>query len=347
MRFDVKDTLCRPLRLGFGVAACGFLLMAQDAAADWFGDTRELMGATVSVRIWDDNAVQAERSVDAVFAEIDRIDKLMNSQIETSEVAMINREATTHPVVVNPEVFDLMLRALDISRLTRGAFDITFGSVTKPSGEDLKQAGAVSTKRDYGSRGYLQVATNTRNRTVQFQQPGTRISLGGIFGGYAVERGAEILIERGIEHAVVTVGGDTKLLGDHLGESWKIGISDPQSNEDDVASLLIDDQAVSTSGDYVRYFSEDGERVHRIIEPATGLPATGVRSATVVGPDAVITDALSTSVFIMGVSDGINLLKTLPDYEGIVIDAEGNLHYSEGLEYILRKGEPESSESQN
>lgn len=312
------------------------MIFIQDANADWFGDSREMMGATAIVRIWDDDAQNAERSVEAVFAEMDRIEKLMNANLEDSGVAAINREAANGPVKADREIFDLIIRAQDISRLTRGAFDITFGSVAQhsESAAELPVATQIR-KREYGNAGYQFVKTDIRQRSVQFLKPGIRISLGGIARGYVVERGAEILIERGVQHAIVTVGGDTKLLGDHLGESWKIGIRDPQANDEEVASLMIDDQAVSTSGDHTSYFDEDGEPTHNIIEPATGLPATSVRNATVIGPDAVITDALSTSVFVMGVTDGINLLKTLPDYEGIVIDAKGDLYYSEGMDEIV------------
>jgi thiamine biosynthesis lipoprotein len=334
--FSVKDTLCRLAKLAAAVGSSCLVIFVQVANADWFGDSREMMGATAIVRIWDDDAQNAERSVEAVFAEIDRIDKLMNANLEDSGVAAINGGAEGAPVIVDNEIFDLIVRALDISRLTRGAFDITFGSSALDS-EPAAQlpAGTQIRKHEYGNAGYQFIKTNTRQHSIQFLKPGIRISLGGIVRGYVVERGAEILIERGVEHAIVTVGGDTKLLGDHLGEPWKIGIRDPRANDEEVASLLINDQAVSTSGDHMSFFNEDGERVHNIIEPATGLPATSVRTATVIGPDAVITDALSTSVFVMGVTDGISLLKTLPDYEGIVIDAKGDLYYSEGMDQVI------------
>jgi thiamine biosynthesis lipoprotein len=111
-----------------------------------------------------------------------------------------------------------------------------------------------------------------------------------------------------------------------------VGIRDPRNDEEVILTIPLEDEAISTSGDYERYFEEDGRRYHHIIEPATGLPARGVRSATIVGPDAVLTDALSTSVFVLGVEQGLTLISTLPDYEGIVIDAEGRIFYSDGLQ---------------
>jgi thiamine biosynthesis lipoprotein len=111
-----------------------------------------------------------------------------------------------------------------------------------------------------------------------------------------------------------------------------VGIRDPRRDDEVALTIPLEDEAVSTSGDYERYFEEDGRRYHHIIEPATGLPAGGVHSATIVGPDAVLTDALSTSVFVLGVDQGLTLISTLPDYEGIVIDADGRLFYSDGLQ---------------
>ena len=132
-------------------------------------------------------------------------------------------------------------------------------------------------------------------------------------------------------NAIVTAGGDSRLLGDRRGQPWIVGIRDPRQDGKVAIRLPLQDEAVSTSGDYERYFDEGGIRYHHIIEPATGTPADAVHSVTVVGPDGVLTDALSTSVFVMGVDQGLRLLATLPDYEGIVIDASGQMYYSTGL----------------
>ena len=167
--------------------------------------------------------------------------------------------------------------------------------------------------------------------TVSFAKEGVRINLGGIAKGYVVERGVDLLRHRGIENAIVTAGGDSRLLGDRRGRPWMVGIRDPRNDGEVTISIPLVNEAISTSGDYERYFDEDGVRYHHIITPSTGEPAGGVQSATVFGPDAVITDALSTSVFVMGVERGLTLIGTLPDYESIVIDAEGQVFYSDGL----------------
>ncbi|MDZ7644187.1 MAG: FAD:protein FMN transferase [Woeseiaceae bacterium] len=179
---------------------------------------------------------------------------------------------------------------------------------------------------------YRLVETDATRSSVRFLADGVRINLGGIGKGYAVERGIETLRSLGIRHARVTAGGDTRLLGDRRGQPWMIGVRDPRDANRVALRVPLADEAVSTSGDYERYFVEDGIRYHHIIEPSTGEPASDVRSTTIIGPDAVMTDALSTSVFVMGVDSGLRLLSTLPDYEGVVIDAAGRLYYSDGLQ---------------
>ena len=130
----------------------------------------------------------------------------------------------------------------------------------------------------------------------------------------------------------MTAGGDTRLLGDRRGMPWMIGVQNPRADGEVAVTIPLDGEAISTSGDYERFFDEDGERFHHIIRPSTGTPAGEMRSVTIIGPDAVITDALSTSVFVMGVDQGLRLISTLPDYEGIVIDAKGEMYYSSGLQ---------------
>ncbi len=290
------------------------------------------MGTEVSVYLWHDDESAADEAVSAVFEEVDRIDRLMSTYKEESRISLINREAAQRPVDAGDELFGLILRSLDISVLTLGAFDITYESVgqhydfrerRRPSEPDIQEG--------LKSIDYRLVEMDPGDTSVRFLRDGVRINLGGIAKGYAVERGARLLRERGIEHAIVTAGGDSRLVGDRHGQPWMIGIQDPRNESEVAIRIPLESEAISTSGDYERFFDEDGIRYHHIIQPDTGEPAQGVHSATVVGPDAVITDALSTSVFIMGVDTGLTLISTLPDYEGIVIDANGHLYYSDGL----------------
>lgn len=292
-----------------------------------------MMGTEVSMHIWKENAEEGSAVIEDAFAEIARIEGLMSTYIEGSEISEINASAAEAPVTAGDELIQLILRSLDISMLTRGAFDITYDSVGQYYDfRERQRPDAATIEQELGRIDFQLVEVDRLAGTVRFLAPGVRINLGGIAKGYAVERAVGLLRSRGIRHGIVTAGGDSRLLGDRLGQPFMVGIRDPRNDDAVALTIPLEDEAISTSGDYERYFEEDGKRYHHIIEPATGLPAGGVRSATIVGPDAVLTDALSTSVFVLGVDQGLTLISTLPDYEGIVIDAEGRLFYSDGLE---------------
>ena len=229
-------------------------------------------------------------------------------------------------------MFGLVQRSLDISILTRGAFDITYDSVGQHYDfRERRRPDDETVADELANIDYQLVKTDRNAQTIRFMQDGVRINLGGIAKGYAVERGIEIAKEFGVESARVTAGGDTRLLGDRRGQPWMVGVRDPRDENRLAVTIPLENEAISTSGDYERFFIEDGERYHHIIVPSTGTPAGEVHSATIIGPDAVLTDALSTSVFVMGVDQGLRFIATLPDYEGIVIDSAGQMFYSDGL----------------
>ncbi len=292
-----------------------------------------MMGTEISVHLWHENAEQGMSVVEETFTEITRIEALMSTYIEGSEISEINRSAADAPVAAGDELINLILRSLDISVLTHGAFDITYDSIGQYYDfRERRRPDAATIQEGLERIDYRLVEVDRLEGTVQFLTRGVRINLGGIAKGYAVEQAVKLLRSRGILHGIVTAGGDSRLLGDRRGQPFMVGIRDPRNEGEVVLTIPLEDEAISTSGDYERYFEEDGKRYHHIIEPMTGEPAGGIRSATIVGPDAVLTDALSTSVFVLGVDRGLRLIATLPDYEGIVIDAEGRLFYSDGLQ---------------
>lgn len=290
------------------------------------------MGTEVSVYFWHEDEAEGDAIVEEIFAEVDRINALMSTYVETSRISDINRNAAEEPVVAGVELFQLIRRSLDISVLTHGAFDITYDSVGQHYDfRARRRPDAATVEAERRNIDFRFVELDQGQGTVRFARHGVRINLGGIAKGYVVERGVEILRQHGVEHGVVTAGGDSRLLGDRRGRPWMIGIRDPRKDGEVAISVPLEDEAISTSGDYERYFDEGETRYHHIIKPSSGLPVEGVHSATVIGPDAVMTDALSTSVFVMGVDDGLTLVGCLPDYEAIVIDAEGQIFYSAGL----------------
>ena len=307
-------------------------LVSGMAQADWHADARPKMGTEVSVYFWHEDDAVGNTIVEEIFAEVDRINALMSTYVETSLISDINRRAADEAVFAGEELSLLIRRSLDISVLTRGAFDITYDSVGQHYDfRERRRPDDATVEAERRNIDYRYVKLDQSKGTVRFAQQGVRINLGGIAKGYVVERGVDILRRHGVEHGVVTAGGDSRLLGDRRGRPWMIGIRDPRKDGEVAISVPLEDEAISTSGDYERFFDEDGIRYHHIIKPGSGRPVEGVHSATVIGPDAVMTDAFSTSVFVMGVDEGLRLIGCLPDYEAIVIDADGQIFYSIGL----------------
>lgn len=292
------------------------------------------MGTRVSVELWHEDEQAGRALVEQVLEDYRRIDREMSTYRSDSLVSRVNAEAAEHTVPITEELFDLIARALEISRLSGGAFDITYESVgylydfrerQRPSEE------AIDARLD--AVDYRLIELDESAYTIRFLARGVRINLGGIAKGHAVERAAAMLREQGVEHALLGAGGDTRVLGDRRGVPWIVGIRHPRSNDENevVTRLPLIDEAVSTSGDYERFFEEDGRRYHHIINPATGEPSEGMLSATVIGPDATMTDGLSTTMFVLGVERGLELINRIDGYEAVLIDARGRLSYSQGL----------------
>jgi thiamine biosynthesis lipoprotein len=308
------------------------LLWSAAATAEWFTDEQSIMGTVIRTELWSDDPQKAAQAITLVNEEMHRIDRLMSTYKEDSEISLVNRNAAENQVRVSAELLNLLARGLEMSRLTHGAFDITYASVGQMYDfragirPDEEKIAATLPAIDYRL-----VELNLTNQTVFFTRQGVRIDLGGIAKGYAVERGVGILRMQGIEHGLVSAGGDSRILGDRRGAPWIVGVRDPRNSDRVIARLPLVDEAISTSGDYERFFEEDDVRYHHIISPATGHSASEVRSVTIIGPDATMTDGLSTSVFVMGVEDGLRLIDTLDDYEAVIVDNEGHLHQSGGF----------------
>ncbi len=307
------------------------LMLAAPAGADWYQQQRELMGTRVSVELWQDDAAAAAHCAGRAFAEISRIESIMSTYQAGSEISFINNNAAVAPVEISAEMAFLLRESLRFSELTGGAFDMTYASVghaydfrarQKPDDRAIAQGLAAIDYR------HVELADGK----IGFRHGGVRIDLGGIAKGYAVDRAAEALRACGISDALVSAGGDSRILGNRRGRAWMIGIRHPRDPDGIALRLPLANSAISTSGDYERYFIDAGERVHHIINPATGRPAAGSWSATVTGPDALTTDALSTSIFVLGATDGIALIESLEGIDAIIIDNRGKLHYSSGFE---------------
>ena len=310
----------------------------ESSGSNWYSGEQAIMGTAVQVTLWSDTRATADAAIAAVMAEMHRIDHAMSPYKPDSELSRINREAAAAPVALSREMLDLLTRAMEFSRRSDGAFDITYASAghlydyrerIKPGQAQLDAARQAI--------GYQHLVLDRAAGTLRFAHPGTRIDLGGFAKGHAVDRSTAILQRHGIAHAVVSAGGDSRVLGDRRGRPWNIAVRDPRKPGDVVAVLPLEDVAISTSGDYERFFEQDGERFHHVIDPRTGKSAASVRSVTILANDGLSAEAWSKSVFVMGVQRGLALVESLPDVDAVVVDAEGTLHYSSGL---LQGGTP-------
>ncbi|MBT8442999.1 MAG: FAD:protein FMN transferase [Gammaproteobacteria bacterium] len=317
---------------------CSWLLLSllvcpALAHADWYSDTQNKMGTRVQIEIWHEDADAAAALIDTGMREFDRIEQSMSTYIAESEISRINDTAADGPVAVGSELFALISRALELSELTGGAFDITYDSVGQLYDyRENRRPEAAAIEEALPALDYRLVELDSEASTIRFSRPGVRINLGGIAKGYACESVVNVLRDNGVTNALVNAGGDTRLLGDRGNGPWIVGVRDPEDETGVVTRLAAVDEAVSTSGDYERFFIADGVRYHHILSPATGKSIDGVRSVTVVGPDATMTDGLSTSVFVLGPEGGLDLIEKLPDYEAIVIDSERGIRLSRGFQ---------------
>jgi FAD:protein FMN transferase len=302
------------------------------ATAGWVLREEAIMGTAIKVELWADDRRMGEAAAAAVMDEMHRIDRAMSPHKSGSELSRVNRGAARGPVALTDEMFSLLQRAQAFSRLTGGAFDITYAAVgqlydyrnrVRPTPEALAQARA--------NVGWQGLQLDARDRTVRFAKDGMRIDLGGFAKGHAVDRAAELLSRRGVRHAWVSAGGDSRVLGDRRGRPWSVAIRDPRRAGEVVALLPLEDISISTSGDYERFFDDGAERVHHLIDPATGDSPRGVQSVTILSADGLTCEALSKAVFVMGVQRGLALVETLHGTDAVVVDAEGRLHASSGL----------------
>lgn len=307
-------------------------LAGLPSLAGWMRREEAIMGTAVSVELWCEHLVEGEAAIDAVMAEMHRIDRAMSPHKPDSELSRINREAAQGPVTVSAEMAQLLARAQAFSELSGGAFDLSFAAVgrhydyrrqVRPSAAVLAEARAQV--------GYQRLKVDPVACTVRFEREGMCIDLGGFAKGHAVDRAARILRERGISHAHVSAGGDSRVVGDRLGRPWTIGIRDPRRPGEMCALLPLENISISTSGDYERYFEADGERFHHVIDPSTGRSPRGIHSVTVLADDGLTCEALSKCVFVLGVHKGLRLVESLRGVDAVVVDAGGALHFSSGL----------------
>lgn len=296
-----------------------------------------LMDTLVTINVVSDSEKTAEKAMDKAFAGVDKLDKLLNFFDEKSELSHINRNAGISPVTVSPDTLELIEKALEVSAKTSGAFDATIGPVVAlwdfPN-NPVKPPPVSSIRERLKFVNYKWVVLDKAKSTVFLKEKGMLLDLGGIAKGYAADRAVEALKTNGIKSGLVSVAGDIKAFGlKPGGDEWVIGIKNPrQKNKEDeiIAIVRLRDTAISTSGDYERYFIAEGRRYHHIIDPKTGYPAEGCQSVSIVAKDGFNTDAFSTGIFVLGPEKGMQALKE-SGFDGVIRDNKGNIHITPGL----------------
>ncbi len=322
-------------------------LTAWGCSSDDSGDnkttiTRLLMDTRVDLTLYEVDKKASEQIAGEVFVEMERLEDILSRTVASSDVARINQAAGEQWVEVSPELFFVLKKALEFAELTEGAFDPTVGPLVDlwgfgtdhprlPSGEELQ---SVLSLVDYRL-----VEMDEDRSMVYLPLEGMKLDLGGIAKGFIVDRGLDVLRDFNLQASFINAGGDISMHGEKpSGEKWTVAVQDPklamQDSQDSYAAVihLEGEGSVVTSGDYQRYFEENGQKYHHILDPADGKPARYVTSVTIVAHDAMTADAFSTAIFVLGREKGMALLESLSGIDGMIMDKDDSMYYSSGLE---------------
>jgi thiamine biosynthesis lipoprotein len=298
------------------------------------------MGTLVSVTAVARNEAVAHAAATAGFAEIRRLEELLSTWIAASELSRVNASAGIQPIHVSPETLTVVSRAIQAAEMTDGGFNIAIGpaveawSVTES--QRIPEESELNALRPLVDLQAVHV--DVRKQTIYLDKPGMRIDVGGIGKGYAADQAVEALRKAGAIAGVVALSGDIKTFGRLPGgKKFPVGIQHPRKDGTVLAWIDLEDEAISTAGDYERFFERDGVRYHHILDPHTLQPARRCQSVTVVAREGIWADGLDTGIFVMGAELGMQLVEALPDVEAIIVDAEGHVHVSSGLRDRIRK----------
>ncbi len=291
--------------------------------------TTMLMGSKFDISIVDKDARSADENIDKVVNEITRIENLISEWKPDSQISEVNKNAGIKPVKVDREVFDLTKKALEFSKMSNGAFDISIiamdkiwkfdGTMTQKPTEDV-------IKKSIQNVGYQNIILDSINSTIFLKLPNMKIGFGATGKGYAADKGKELMLKNGIENGIVNASGDMTVWGSQpLDKPWKIGITNPFKPDKVLKIITLHNEAVVTSGSYEKFVLLDGQRYSHIINPTTGYPAQGLISVTIIGPNAEKANAFSTSIMVLGKDKGLDLIKKYPEYQYLLITDKGKI----------------------
>ncbi len=303
-----------------------------------FDRTLKLMGNRFQLSAVGEDADWANECIDAGIGEIQRIEKLLTTYNDESETAMINQHAGIRPVTVSEETLGIIERSIRISRITQGAFDITYGSVDKRLWNFDTHLNALPDKETAKKMArlinYRNIIVDRENSSVMLKEKGMRIGFGGIGKGYAADRAKQVMKGMGVRSGIVNASGDMTTWGTQPnGQPWTIGIVDPNARGKIFSYMNITDMAIATSGNYEKYIMVNGQKYSHTINPKTGLPIRGIKSVTIVSRNAEIADAMATPVMIMGIGPGLNMINQIKDIEAIVVDDHDKIFTSKNIHF--------------
>ena len=297
------------------------------------------MGTVVKITAVARSESIAQAATTAGFTEIHRLEELLSTWIPTSELSRVNTSAGVMPVSVSPETMAVVQGAIQVAEMTDGGFNIAIGPAVDlwnvienqriPTEPELK---ALRPLLDLKA-----VHADVRERTIFLEKAGMRIDVGGIGKGYAADRAVMAMKKAGALAGVVALSGDIKTFGQlPEGRKFPVGIQHPRKEGEVLVFIDLEDEAISTAGDYERFFERDGVRYHHILDPKTLQPARRCQAVTVIAREGIWADGLDTGIFVMGVESGMRLVESLPDVEAIIVDQEGLVHVSSGLRDRIR-----------
>jgi FAD:protein FMN transferase len=295
-----------------------------------------MLASPFEITVVANDSVQANSYFKAAVEEVKRVENLISDWIPTTQISQVNVNAGIVPIKVDVEVYDLVERAIKVSKLTNGAFDISYASMDKIwkfDGSMKKMPTEEEIKKSVAKIGYQNIILNPTDKTVFLKYSGMKLGLGGIGQGYIADKVKELLLNNGCRSGIVNVSGDINTWGKQPnGKPWTVGIINPMNKNKVFATFPLIDSAVETSGSYEKYVVFNGVRYSHIIDPRTGYPATGIVSVSVFAKQTEIADALATGIFVLGIDVGLDLVNQLKGIQCIIVDDKGVVHSSKGID---------------
>lgn len=295
-----------------------------------------MLGSPFEMIVVADDIPQADIYIDMAVAEVSRLENLISDWIPTTPISEVNRNAGVKAVIVPQEVFDLVQRSITVSKLTSGAFDITYASMDKIwkfDGSMKKMPSEEEIRKSVAKVGYQNIVLNPKDHSIFLKNEGMKLGLGGIGQGFIADKIKALLIAKGAPAGIVNISGDINTWGKQIdGKQWKVGIKNPLNKDKIFATFPLENSAVETSGSYEKYVTFNGVRYSHIIDTRTGYPASGVISVSVFATSTELADALATGIFVLGVDIGINLIDQLPGVGCIYVEDNGKITASKNID---------------